>query len=139
MHDVGRTVADACRGRRPAKLPAVAWNDGCLPRPAVGEGARAVEFPWEAADALGAALADGRTAVADNLAARSVAERRFLGDWQGGHQREFAGERAQLEAVLTADSLGSALSTLRAAWDDAAARQAAENGSAAATADPPCG
>ena len=77
--------------------------------------------------------------MADNLAARGVAERRFLGDWQGGHQREFAGERAQLEAVLTADSLGSALSTLRSAWDDAAARQAAENGSAAAAADPPCG
>ena len=94
----------------------MAWNDGCLPRPAVGEGARTVAFPWEAADALGAALADGRTAVADNLAARVDAERLFLGDWQGGHRQEFAGERAELEAVLTADPLGPAATPCSTCW-----------------------
>jgi len=116
----------------------VAWNDGCLPRPAVTEGARPVAFPWEAADALGAALASGRTTMTANLSARADGERLFLGEWQGGHRQEFVAERAQHEAVLTADPLGSALTTLRTAWDDAAARQEAENRSAAAAVDPPC-
>jgi hypothetical protein len=93
-----------------------------------------VGFPWDAADALGAALAGGRTTLEANVAARAEGERIFLGDWTGGHRQEFSTERAEHEAVLAADPLGSALSTLRTAWDDAATLQAAENRSAAADA-----
>jgi hypothetical protein len=113
----------------------VAWNDGCLPRPTTADGARPVRFPWDEADALGQALAAGREALAANVTARADGERLFLGDWQGAHRNEFAAERAEHEAVLTADPLGTALSTLRSAWDDAAERQAAENRSAVAAAE----
>ena len=111
----------------------MAWNDGCLPRPAVGEGARAVAFPWDEADALGAALAAARSAVVANLEARADAVA-LLSDWEGGHRREFDAERTNHEAVLSADGLGTALASLRRAWDDAAALQATEN----ARAPEPC-
>jgi hypothetical protein len=117
----------------------VAWNDGCLPRPSTVDGARAVAFPWDEADALGRALAGGRDAVAANVTARADGERLFLGDWQGAHRTEFTTERAEHEAVLTADPLGAALSTLRSAWDDAAERQAAENRSAVTAAETAAG
>ena len=105
----------------------MAWNDGLPPRPAVADGARPVSFPWEAASALGAALDASRTAVADNVAARSEGIRLFLGDWVGGHRDEYDAERGEDEGVLAADWLGSSLSTLRTAWDDAAALQTSEN------------
>lgn len=113
----------------------MAWNDGCLPRPAVGAGARTVEFPWDAADALGAALAGARPAVVGNLEARADASA-LLSDWEGGHRDEFDAERSNHEAVLTADSLGAALATLRRAWDDAAGLQASENAEVAAVVEP---
>jgi hypothetical protein len=105
----------------------VAWNDGLPPRPPVAEGARPVSFPWDAAGALGAALDASRTAVAENVAARSEGIRLFLGDWVGGHRDEYEAERGEDEGVLAADPLGAALSTLRTAWDDAAELQASEN------------
>ena len=105
----------------------MAWNDGLQPRPPITEGARTVAFPWDQAAALGAALDTSRTAVADNVAARSEGIRLFLGDWVGGHRDEYDSERSENEAVLAADGLGSALSTLRTAWDDAVALQASEN------------
>jgi hypothetical protein len=113
----------------------VAWNDGCLPRPTTVDGARTVAFPWDHADALGQALASGRDALAANVTARADGERLFLGEWQGAHRDEFLAERAEHEAALTADPLGSALSTLRSAWDAAAERQAGENRTAAAAAE----
>jgi hypothetical protein len=112
----------------------VAWNDGCLPRPAVATGARAVVFPWDQADALGAALAAARSAVIANLEARADAVA-LLSDWEGGHRREFDAERSSHEAVLSADGLGTALAGLRRAWDDAAALQGTENARAPDPAD----
>jgi len=112
----------------------VAWNDGCLPRPPIEEGARAVAFPWDDADALGAALAVARPAVTANLEARADTVA-LLSDWEGGHRREFDRERSEHEAVLSADELGSALATLRRAWDDAAELQAAANAQAPSPGD----
>lgn len=134
----GRRARAAPRTRRPGTLAGVAWNDGCLPRPPVGEGARAVTFPWAEADALGAALAVARPAVMANLETRADAVA-LLVDWEGGHRREFDAERTDHEAVLAADGLGSALATLRRAWDDAAELQTAENARAPSPdGDPPC-
>ena len=116
----------------------MAWNDGLQTRPPVADGARTVSFPWDQAAALGAALDASRTAVADNVAARAEGIRLFLGDWVGGHRDEYDAERAENEGVLSADWLGSALSTLRTAWDDAVALQASENARVPAV-DEPCG
>jgi hypothetical protein len=123
----GRSVAAPVGPCAPGRLLVVAWNDGCLPRPAVVDGARTVDFPWDAAHSLGTSLASAWAAVAGNLEARAAAVVRHLPAWAGDHRREFDGERSDHEAVLTADPLGTALATLRSAWDDAADLQAGAN------------
>ena len=117
----------------------MAWNDGLPPRPTVAVGARPVSFPSDTAGALGTALDASRTAVSDNVAARSEGIRLFLGDWVGGHRDTYDTERGENEGALTADWLGSALSTLRTAWDDAAALQTLRERQGPPPGPEPCG
>lgn len=108
----------------------MAWRDGCAPQPPVTEGAQPVAFDFAGADIVGERLQALHDHVTSGLGARAAAQVHLV-DWSGGHRREYDDHRRTQEGILSGADIGTELTRLRTAWDDAAAAQVRANRQAA--------